>query len=164
MCGVAGATGRVARRGSRSPARPPREDAVASPATAPWALEGRPRRGARRREGARRRAPWRPSDPSINLVSPGGWRLGSRDICKGDVMAVLDRAVSSPRRQLRIFIFFMMAPCPCMASPHRRPADELQALSYRAAPLCLHENSISPSSPSSNPAPCAMRYAILLLI
>ena len=52
---VAGATGRVARWGSRSPARPPLWDAAASPATAPWALEGRPRRGARRREGARRR-------------------------------------------------------------------------------------------------------------
>ena len=56
--GVAGATGRVAQWESRSPARPLREDAVAAPATAPWALEGSPRLGARRREGARRRAPW----------------------------------------------------------------------------------------------------------
>ena len=58
--GVAGATGRMARWGSRSPARPLRGDVAASPATAPWALEGRPRRGARMREGARWRAPWRP--------------------------------------------------------------------------------------------------------
>eukprot|EP00967_Tisochrysis_lutea_P058279 scaffold74060_cov36-Tisochrysis_lutea.AAC.3 len=76
--GVAEATGHVARRESHSPAparpqlapfsrmffvRPLLADAVAySPATAPWALGGRPRRGARRRGESRRRAPWRPGD------------------------------------------------------------------------------------------------------
>ena len=42
-------------------------DAAASPATAPWELGGRPRRGPRKRGGARRRAPWQ---LTIKLVDP----------------------------------------------------------------------------------------------
>ena len=78
--GVAGATGRAARRESRSLARPLRVDAVASPGTAPLALvtggaPSAPRRGARRRGGGgeRRRAPWQ---LTIKLVVKGQRRLG----------------------------------------------------------------------------------------
>mgnify|MGYP003689160783 CR=1 FL=1 len=69
--GVAGATGRAARPGSRSPARPLRADAVASPATAPWVLGGRPRRGARRRGGEQGRAPWQPTIKLLESVGKG---------------------------------------------------------------------------------------------
>eukprot|EP00967_Tisochrysis_lutea_P010806 scaffold12296_cov27-Tisochrysis_lutea.AAC.5 len=44
---------------SHSPGRPLAADAVASPATGPWGLGGRPVRGGLRRGEARRRAPSR---------------------------------------------------------------------------------------------------------
>eukprot|EP00967_Tisochrysis_lutea_P052274 scaffold64754_cov33-Tisochrysis_lutea.AAC.3 len=69
--GVAGATGRVARRGSRSPARPLTAGAAALTATAPWG-QGGPRRGARRRGGERRRAPWQLTIKLVDVVQSQG--------------------------------------------------------------------------------------------
>eukprot|EP00967_Tisochrysis_lutea_P010918 scaffold12441_cov29-Tisochrysis_lutea.AAC.1 len=53
VLGVAGATGRVARRESHAPARPLLTDAVASPATAPWGLGGAPSAGGPKDEKGR---------------------------------------------------------------------------------------------------------------